>query len=887
VGTRNRTWIAGVTLAAVTAASVAAVAGTTQAQGAPVTVQVLGTNDFHGRLLVNPRNPALSCEAQAATEGGALMSGAVKQLRTQYPNTVFSAAGDLIGASTFESFIAQDKPTLDLLNEAGLEVSAVGNHELDQGYDDLVGRVMAPYDPVTNPTGGALWEYLGANVRNADGSPALPETWIQDFGDVRVGFVGAVTDHLDELVSPAGIAGLLIEEPVVAANRHADELKAAGADIVILLVHEGAATTTIDSAVDPTSDFGRIVTGVNANVDAIISGHTHLAYNHSITVPAWVAEGRPVTTRPVVSAGQYAFGLNQLLFQVDPAGDVVGVTSNLLPLVTAGVANFPADPAAVALVCDAVADAEVLGAQPLGAIAGPFNRAKKPAPPPTPTNPTPPIAEHRGGESTLGNLVAEVQRVATAGETTGSAQIAFMNPGGLRADMTGTAYPSVLTYRQAANVQPFANTLVNMDLTGAQLKTVLEQQWQPTGAARPFLRLGISEGFTYTYDPAAPAGSHITQMWLDGVAIEPTGTYSVTVNSFLATGGDNFAELARGANKRDTGQVDLEAMVDYAADLSPLVPDFTQRSIGISFPPGAPAVYPAGSTVSFAVSSLLMAAEPPAAAGSGQFDTAIAVDVDGTPVGEFPVDNSLVNADVLDENGRAAVSFVLPAGLPAGAHTVRITGTTTGSTTTIPVQTAAAVSTTTLTPETASQVYGSAATATLTATVTVGTTPARGSVVFTVDGQRPTTVALSPAGTATFSLPRATPAGAYTVTAAYAGTPNVVDGSQDSAVVTVAKATSTTILTSTRTTQRKGALLPTLLISGTALDNGQLPQGYVEFRDGTTVVARTASVIGLSWYVVPRSISVGTHSFTATFVPYDTANHAPSTSNAVLLRVTR
>ena len=133
-----------------------------------------------------------------------MLAGAVKQLREERPKTVFAAAGDLIGASTFESFIAKDKPTIDALNAAGLEVSAVGNHEFDQGYDDLVNRVMAPYNATTNPFGGAEWEYLGRQRAHEDGrSAALPESWVQDFGDVEVGFVGAVTDHLDELVSPA------------------------------------------------------------------------------------------------------------------------------------------------------------------------------------------------------------------------------------------------------------------------------------------------------------------------------------------------------------------------------------------------------------------------------------------------------------------------------------------------------------------------------------------------------------------------------------------------------------------------------------------------------------------------------------------------------------
>ncbi len=291
------------------------VAAPIAAHGAdPVTVQVLGINDFHGRIGVN-----------GVEAGAAVLSGAVHQLRAQYPDTVFAAAGDLIGASTFESFIDKDKPTIDALNAAGLEVSAVGNHEFDQGYDDLVNRVMAPYDAVTNPKGGAAWAYLGANVRNAaDSSPALPESWVEDFGDVRVGFVGAVTDHLPELVSPAGIEGLEIEAPVVAANRTADALKAQGADIVVLLVHEGAATTALASATDPASDFGRIVNGADGNIDAIISGHTHLAYNHSIPVAQWAADpARIVKNRPVVSAGQYGYNLNQLLFQVEPVSGQV------------------------------------------------------------------------------------------------------------------------------------------------------------------------------------------------------------------------------------------------------------------------------------------------------------------------------------------------------------------------------------------------------------------------------------------------------------------------------------------------------------------------------------------------------------------------------------
>ncbi|NTV39665.1 MAG: bifunctional metallophosphatase/5'-nucleotidase, partial [Demequinaceae bacterium] len=140
------------------------------------TVQVLGINDFHGRLLP---------DAFSGNAGAAVLGGAVDSLKAEYPNTVFAAAGDLIGASTFESFVAKDKPTIDALNAMGLQVSAVGNHEFDQGYADLTQRVMAPYDPVANPFGGATWQYLGANVRDAaTNDAALPETWTESFGDV-------------------------------------------------------------------------------------------------------------------------------------------------------------------------------------------------------------------------------------------------------------------------------------------------------------------------------------------------------------------------------------------------------------------------------------------------------------------------------------------------------------------------------------------------------------------------------------------------------------------------------------------------------------------------------------------------------------------------------
>lgn len=774
---------------AVAIAAVAAGGLTVPAAYAATTdVQILATNDFHGRILDNTSN---------GEAGAAVLAGAVKQLRAANPNTVFAAAGDLIGASTFESFIQHDKPTIDALNAAGLEVSAVGNHELDQGYSDLVNRVMAPYDATSNPYGGAQWQYIAANLKmKATGDPAVPATWVKDVGGVQVGFVGAVTEDLPTLVSPGGIADISVEDIVASVNAEAADLVAEGADIVVMLVHEGAPSTDC-ATMDDGGPWADIVNNVSPDVDAIVSGHTHLAYNCSFPVSAWQSEGRAVTDRPVVSAGQYGTNLNQLVFSVDEAGDVTAKTQKILALehpVTVGstttwVADYPADPEVDAIAQAAKQQAQVLGAVPLGTISGAFNRAKL-------ANGT---TENRGGESTLGNLVAEVQRWATAQPESGSAQIAFMNPGGLRQDMVGSnasGYPATLTYQQAAVVQPFANTLVNMQLTGAQIKTVLEQQWQRDAlnkvATRPFLRLGVSDGFTYTYsqkdvtefqkdDPktpdvdestisyTAPKGT-VTGMWLNGEPIDLAATYSVTVNSFLATGGDNFFELNNGASKRDTGKVDLAAMVDYMATFAastPLPVDYSQRAVEVGFPAGAPSAYEPGATVSFAVKSWAMSTS------ADVKDTEIAVSLDGEVLGSFPVDNT-IGTQVYDDYGTAAVSVVLPADVPLGGTVeLTLTGASTGTSVIVPVTIDRADSTTVGVPNKVEANSKGNGVIKFTATVTAEFgAPVAGEVTIYDGDQAIATATLGSKGVVKVTLPKLGK-GTHALSAAYGGSDTV------------------------------------------------------------------------------------------------------------------
>ena len=583
-----------------------------------VDIDLVTVNDFHGRI-----------EQSTPSGGIAALSSAVKQIRAQNPNTVFAAAGDMIGASTFTSFIQQDVPTIESLNAAGLEVSSVGNHEFDQGFNDLTERVL----PLAN------WEYLGANVYDkVTGKPALPEYFTKTFKGVTIGFIGAVTDELPSLVSPAGIANLTIGDPTEAVNRVANQLsdgkKANGeADIIVLLVHEGAATTDIASATDPASRFGKIVLGANKNVDAIVSGHTHLAYNHVIN------------GRPVISSGQYGERFSRMDIQYNRITKKLTMRNELYSLMDGTTPLYPDDPTVAPIVAAAKAKADELGSVVLGTAPTDLGRAVAGNPVGAPSFP-----ENRGGESTLGNLVADVQLWSLNEDGTRDVDIAFMNPGGLRADIAA----GEVTYREAADVQPFANTLVTFNLLGSQVKEVLEQQWQPAGSSRPFLKLGVNKELTYTYDPAAPAGSHITEILLNGAPLDPAATYSIGANSFLASGGDNFTTLGKGLNKADSGKVDLESMVDYFDVFGTANADLKQRAVGVRLSAADSDGYDPGDQVTVTLSSLDFSRTEPAAATA-------TVSLGGTPVGD-PAPVTRAYTPNFDEIGTATVVITIPAG---------------------------------------------------------------------------------------------------------------------------------------------------------------------------------------------------------------------------------
>jgi 5'-nucleotidase len=646
----------------VAATAVAAVAllaaGGLPAAAAPgdVAIDVYTMNDFHGHL------------APGTNEAGAaVVSGAYKGFLAANPNSTLVSAGDNVGASPFVSNIQRDEPTIEALNTMGLTVTAIGNHELDKGRDDLAGRISDLAD----------YEHISANLFDkTTGEHAFAPYDIQVFEGVKVGFIGAVTEDLPTLVTPAGIATLDVAPIVASVNAVAatlsDGVDAVGneeADVLILLVHEGATTATANLT-DTSSAFGRIVTGTGANFDAIASGHTHLAYSSTVTVGG--------NTLPVLQTGSYGANLGRISLTVNPTTkELTSITGALVPLVAGTTALYPADPAVASLVADATASADVIGRVSIGSATASLTRALQ-------SNGT---TENRGGESSLGNAVADAQVWATADL---GVQVAFMNPGGLRLDIpfasTGADDPDGnVTYKEAASVQPFANTLITQTLTGAQIKTVLEQQWQP-GSSRPFLKLGINSDLTYTYDPAAVQGARITSISYKGQPLASADTLKIVSNSFLATGGDGFSGIGVGTGKTDTGRVDLDAFVGYVQSESPVSPDFGTRSIGVrqlapASTPGAPValgtVAPE-STISFGLTSLVLG-------GAVVQDTEVVAYFDGVEVSRAPI--SAAVTDAYDEQGAATVSLAVPEWVRDGAHEVSLVLATTGTTLRYPVST--------------------------------------------------------------------------------------------------------------------------------------------------------------------------------------------------------
>ncbi|MPV48461.1 MULTISPECIES: bifunctional UDP-sugar hydrolase/5'-nucleotidase [unclassified Pseudactinotalea] len=654
-------------VAALALAGVAtAVPAAADIDGDTLTVDLVGVNDFHGRidegLKVSTDADGTVTIADENTGAAARLAAAVEDVRADNADTVFVGAGDLFGASTFTSMIGDDIPTTDVFNAMGLDVSSVGNHEFDQGIATLKERI----DGTGDFAGHALdWPYLGANVYDeSTGDPALQEyDVIETANGASIAFIGVVTQETPSLVTPAGIAGLDFGDPADAVDRVIEEnTEVADADAIVVLIHDGGANAA--AVTDTATHFGRFVQDMadRGDIAGIFSGHTHVMYEVA------------VDGMPVIQTGSFGANLGRitLSFAVTGSGDtrelsLSGAASDMIPL------SWKDDEGATVYypvpegndVVDAVKDvvrtaveaAEELGGQVIGHVSDDLNRAVQSE---VDAETGEPI-ENRGGESTIGNLIADAQiwAIDEQAATDDLPVVAFMNPGGIRTDIKyGT--DGTVTYKQAATVQPFANTLNTFDLTGAQIKQVLEEQWQPEGASRPFLKLGLS-GMWYFYDPAAPTGEHITYVEIGGEQLDPDATYRVVANNFLASGGDNFTTLGEGADYADSGIVDLAAFVDYfkAAEAAGEVvtPDYDQRAIGVHWNTSQEDTYRVGEEISLDLSSMLFSTNEPKPEVLGLAlvnpDTEETVDL-----GTTPLDPSIV--DTTDEVGRAQVRLTVP-----------------------------------------------------------------------------------------------------------------------------------------------------------------------------------------------------------------------------------
>ena len=529
------------------------------------TIDLLGITDLHGHISRTTQTDSGTGQTSVEDPGAVTLACEVSAARAANPNTLFVSAGDSVGGSAYVSSILQDRPTMEALNAMSLDASALGNHELDQGLTDLETRILP----------ASSFPILAANVSGS--APLSAEgggngVFIKEVGGVRVGFVGVVTDELPTLVSPSALSTLTLSPAVAAANARAAQLKdgdpANGeADVVVVLSHEDAASTA---------------TSFSKNVDAVFSGHTHVPFAKTVTG----AEGNPIA---VVQADHYGWALGRIRLSYDPASRKTSVVSADNEDLRSS--SCTTDAYGVAgIVSQAEKDSAVEGGKPLAKIGSDFLRGSDGSGP----------GANRGTESTASNLIAESFRswLATDIQPTGSTRyVGIMNPGGVRADLlyaaSGSEGDGVLTSGEAYTVQPFGNEMAYTTLTGAELKTLLSQQWQP-GSSRPVLTLGLSSNVDVlteattapAYGGEATAAPAIREILVDGKPLADGDSVVVASNAFLLAGGDGYTVL-KDKPVTNTGVLDRDVTSAYLASFGdqPVKAGYSKRQTAMTVGP--------------------------------------------------------------------------------------------------------------------------------------------------------------------------------------------------------------------------------------------------------------------------------------------------------------
>lgn len=522
--------------------------------GSRIPLQILSFNDFHGHLeatdgpLTEAQDPA-----KTAVGGSEYLAATLAKLRKGQKASLTVAAGDLIGGSTFLSGMFHDEPAIESLEAMRLDVAGVGNHEFDEGTEELLRMVHGGCHPddgcyfPDDPYDGADFDYLAANVVvKKTGKSLLPATEIRTIQNVKVGFIGMTLEATDTLVSPAGVTSVEFRDEVETANAQAALLKKQGVEAIVVLLHEGGFQEgTYNQCRGITDPVVQIAANMHPEIDLIVTGHTHQPYVCEIPDP----EGND---RLVTSAADYGRVVTETTLVLDRrTKDVVREASTATNHLVDRSAVKP-DPKQTRIIrkwntLAGPQKAEVVGTN-VEDITGDSSG-------------------NRGIETPMADLVADAILWGTDGADEGGAQIAFMNVGGVRASLLlAPKYQEgngQITFQEAYDVAPFGNLLVTMDLTGAQIKAVLEQQYVPS-RGRPYLALGVSKGFTYEWDSSRSEGDKVLAdtLMLDGEEILPDETYRVATLNFLAAGGDQFTAFTGGTNLTG-GPEDLANLVDY------------------------------------------------------------------------------------------------------------------------------------------------------------------------------------------------------------------------------------------------------------------------------------------------------------------------------------
>jgi 5'-nucleotidase len=556
--------------------------GTTPSKQRTTDVHLLAFNDLHGNLEAAGNN----IYGQFAG-GAAYLAKAVKDRQALYKNRQATViAGDNIGASPLANGLFFEEPISVASNLMNVDFASVGNHEFDKGKDELLriqnggcrpeGCTAAPYalpnGRTTDVYPGADFQYLSANVVvDATGETLFPAFGTKHFNaksgkKFDVGFIGEVLEATPTIVTPTGVAGLTFQDEAEAANRAVAQLKSQGVDIPVLVIHEGGFQTT-GAALNGCagnlagSAIADIAGRLDPSIKVIVSAHTHAEYRCTITVSG--------VTRLITSASSFGRILTDITLTVDDkTGELVQasaenvIVTNALNAPAPGVIREPdptkEDPQVKALVDQYVTASAPLANRVIGRIQGDLTRTASPS-----------------GESTLGDVIADAQFVATQPAGLGGARLAFMNPGGIRADLrvsdisSGGEQPGEVTYGEAFTVQPFGNSLVTKTMTGDMVRRLLEQQFPGCGGQTTQRILQVSSTFSYERNLAATTcEGRIGRIFVDGVEVAPSDSFRVTMNSFLAAGGDGFTVFNEGTDALGGAQ-DIDALVAAFAAAEP------------------------------------------------------------------------------------------------------------------------------------------------------------------------------------------------------------------------------------------------------------------------------------------------------------------------------